>query len=286
MTLKECITNIIRQLQPTYSENEARWMARVIFEQLKGYTQVDLIIHADDTVSDFILTKINNVISRLLDHEPIQYIFGETKFYGITLKVNRNVLIPRPETEELVDMIVSDADNREDLRVADICTGSGCIAIALARNLKFPIITAVDISEPALEVARQNALMTKTNITFRRLDALNLPPVDPSARLDIVVSNPPYIGEAERTSMEKNVLDYEPQQALFVPDSNPLLFYKAISLWAMQQLKPGGKIYFELNPFHANDLTKWMTANGWDNVTLIPDMQKLTRFLTAQKPKE
>ena len=150
MTLHECVTGAECRLRSVYPDSEARWMVRIIFSQLKNYTQVDLIVKADEEVSDFIAGKVDAIVSRLLDHEPIQYIFGSATFYGITLKVTPDTLIPRPETEELVDMIVRRADGRTDLHVTDLCTGSGCIAIALARNLRFPHVTAVDISDKAL----------------------------------------------------------------------------------------------------------------------------------------
>lgn len=286
ITLDQCRQQAERRLSAVYPPGEARWMVRIIFEQLKGYSQVEMVIRASEPVSDFIVRKVGGVVDRLLRHEPIQYIFGHTRFYGIDLKVNPDVLIPRPETEQLVDIIVSDAGRREDLDVLDVCTGSGCIAIALARTLLFPRVTAVDISVRALGVARENAIFTRTDVTFVQEDALAmLPPREPA--FDIIVSNPPYIADGERASMDANVLDFEPHSALFVPDSDPLRFYHAICRYAVAALRPGGRLYFELNPRFANVLVSEMNAaRCWDDITLLPDMQRLSRFLTATRHRE
>ncbi len=281
MTLEECRTNIIERLRRIYPQGESSWMARIIFEQLKGYSQVDLVMKADTEISDYIAAKVDSVVDRLLRHEPIQYIFGETQFYGIRLKVTPATLIPRPETEELVEMIVRDADGRRDLQVLDICTGSGCIAIALARNLSFPSIEAIDISTDALEVARENSQLTRTHISFSEADALHLS-LRPCS-YDIIVSNPPYIAESERADMEANVLDYEPAVALFVPDSDPLRFYKAIAHASQNALKPGGRLYFEINPKYARELSDSLKSSGWSDVTLQRDSRGLYRFLSASR---
>lgn len=283
MTLKECCDNATARLLEAYPASETRWMVRIIFEHLKGYTPVDLVIKAGDQVSDFIAGKVSGVIDRLLAREPIQYIFGETQFYGLRLKVTPDTLIPRPETEELVDMIVREAGDRSDLRVLDIGTGSGCIAIALARNLRFPQVSAIDISPRALEVARENARTLRTNISFSQADALALtPPAAPA--YDIIVSNPPYIALHEQSGMDSNVLDHEPHSALFVPDSDPLVFYHAIARFALKALTPGGRIYFEINPLYAHDLSAFMQSGGWTDINLIPDTYRNIRFLSATNP--
>ena len=243
-----------------------------------------MAIKSDEPVSDFISSKISSIIDRLLTHEPIQYIFGETTFYGLRLKVTPDVLIPRPETEELVDMIVKDAADRPDLRVLDVCTGSGCIAIALARNLRFPIVEAIDLSPKALEIANDNIAATRTNVKTIQADALHLKPSPDS--FDIIVSNPPYIADRERSTMDSNVIDHEPSMALFVPDSNPLIFYTAICSYAKTALSSGGRIYFELNPLYADRLASQMSADGWQEVSLYRDMQSSVRFLSAICPEK
>lgn len=285
LTLRQCADNAIRRLLPEYPDGEARWMVRIIFEKLKGWNRTEMMIRADQEISPFIAGKVDEIVQRLLDHEPIQYILGEARFYGMTLNVTPDVLIPRPETEELVDMIVADADGRSDLRVMDLCTGSGCIAIALARNLPFADVTAVDISAKALEVAAGNATLTKTAIHFRNADVLSLPMPD-KADMDIIVSNPPYIAESERAAMDPNVLDHEPALALFVPDSDPLRFYRAISPYASRALRPGGRLYFEINPLFAAQLHSLLAADGWDDITITPDMQRRQRFISATAPSQ
>lgn len=285
LTLRQCADNAIRRLLSEYPDGEARWMVRIIFEKLKGWNRTEMMIRADQEISPFIAGKVDEITRRLLDHEPIQYILGEARFYGLTLNVTPDVLIPRPETEELVDMIVADAHGRSDLRVMDLCTGSGCIAIALARNLPFAEVTAIDISAKALEVAAGNATLTKTTIHFRNADVLSLPRPD-KADMDIIVSNPPYIAESERATMDPNVLDHEPSLALFVPDSDPLKFYRAISSYSRLALRPGGRLYFEINPLFAPQLLSMLEADGWTEITVTPDMQRKQRFISATAPAE
>lgn len=278
--LSELCHDAEQRLAPNYGLNEARWMVRIIFEHLKGYSQVDLIMKADMEMSDFIEQKVDNIINRLLEGEPIQYIFGQAKFYGMTLKVTPDTLIPRPETEELVDTIVRRADGRRDLRVLDIGTGSGCIAIALARNLVFPSVEAIDISPAALAVAKENAKTLKTNVYFRQADALHLP--EPDAPLyDIIVSNPPYIAQSEATEMSANVLDHEPHTALFVPDDDPLLFYRAIARYATKALRQGGLLCFEINPLFATELKQMLEKMAFNDIDIVRDMQKRQRFIFA-----
>ncbi len=284
MTLRQLCDSTIEKLSTHYPAGESRWMVRIIMEQLKGYTPVDLAIKANDEVSDFIAGKVDGIVDRLLADEPIQYIFSQAQFYGMKLKVTPTVLIPRPETEELVDMIVKHWNNRSDLHVLDACTGSGCIAIALARNLPFSHVDAFDISPEALAVADENGKSLRTKIDFYQADALNLSLAD-SQMYDIIVSNPPYIADHERNAMEANVLDHEPHIALFVSDSDPLEFYHAISTYALKALKPGGMIYFEVNPLYVSRLVQDMKDAGWEEVTTAIDMQKNVRFLSAQCPE-
>jgi release factor glutamine methyltransferase len=259
-------------------------MSRIIFENLKGWSPVDLVIRADELISDFIQEKINNIVERLLNNEPIQQIFGNTRWYGLTLQVTPATLIPRPETAELIDLIVHENPTK-DLRVLDAGTGSGCIAIALKRNLVFPDVTAIDISEEALAVARANAAVLHASINFRHADILNLPQTLTEAGFDIIVSNPPYIADHEKATMERNVLDFEPHTALFVPDSDPLRFYIALLKQACRgMLRPGGKIYFEINPLYAKELKEATEQLEFANVVVTRDTDGKLRFLSAIKP--
>lgn len=274
---------LVGRLSPQYGEGEAKAMTRLIFESLKGWSVTDLIINEDREVSEYMIEKINEILERLGADEPLQYILGEARFYGMDLKVDRSVLIPRQETEELVDLIVHENPG-EDLRVLDIGTGSGAIAIALSRNLRFPQVTAIDISESALVTARGNASRLHARIDFRREDIFTYEP--PRRAFDIIVSNPPYIAEKEKRDMARNVLDYEPESALFVPDENPLIYYRRISSVAMWALNDGGRLYFEINPLYASGLKDMLNASGYVDVRIIDDISHRPRMASAQKPRE
>ncbi len=276
--------DIISRLTPVFGVREATAMNRIIWEDLKGYSPTDLIIKSDLRVSEYMLAKIDDVMNRLEAGEPIQYILGKARFYGMDFAVSPAVLIPRPETAQLIDIIADDYGKRYDLRVLDIGTGSGCIAIALSRVLPFSIVEAFDISKDALEVAQSNAERLHARVRFINQDILTAtPPHVPM--LDIVVSNPPYIMESERESMESYVKDHEPAEALFVPDNNPLVFYNAACNYAREALIDDGSIYFELNPLTAERLATDMRNNGWKDVTLMRDDQGTVRFLKARVSK-
>ncbi|MDE5904504.1 peptide chain release factor N(5)-glutamine methyltransferase [Duncaniella sp.] len=280
-SLKQLLDASRSRLTPVYGGSEASWLLRIIMEHIKGWNQVELLMRADKEVSDFTVTRVNEVIDRLLANEPIQYIFGDTYWHGMTLKVSPAVLIPRPETEELVDIITKD-NPQPDLKVLDVCTGSGCIAVALAKFMNFPEVTAIDISDRAIAVAKENAALQKVKVDFQTADALDLGAAL-TAKYDIIVSNPPYVMDKEKSAMDANVLDHEPAIALFVPDSDPLKFYKAIADYAADALTDGGRLYFELNPLTADSLKDWMQQSGWRDVSLLPDLHAKTRFMIARK---
>lgn len=279
-TLRQLSDIACKKLSPIYGDSEARWLFRTIMEHLKGWNQVELALRADKEVSDFIVGRVDEAVGRLLEGEPVQYIYGDTYWYGMTLKVSPAVLIPRPETEELVDIIVKN-NPKSDLKVLDICTGSGCIAVALARSLNFPEVSGIDISDDALAIASANADALKVKVNFSKADALSLPEIENT--FDIIVSNPPYVLESEKSGMDKNVLDHEPHIALFVPDNDGLKFYKAIALYAKRALTDKGRLYFEINPLTAGQLKSWMEGEGWNDVELLTDMYGKTRFMIAEK---
>lgn len=279
-TLRQLMDEARGKLAPIYGDGETTWLLRTIMEHVKGWNQVELLLRADKEVSDFTIGRVNEAVDKLLAGEPVQYIYGDTYWYGMTLKVTPDVLIPRPETEELVDMIVKE-NSGNDLRVLDVCTGSGCIAVALAKSLNFPSVTGIDISEAALAVASGNASDQKVKVDFRKADALSLTPAD--GQYDIIVSNPPYVMESEKQEMDKNVLDHEPHIALFVPDNDALKFYKAIATYSREALSDNGTLYFELNPLTADELADWMRKEGWSDVQLLPDMHSKIRFMIAKK---
>ena len=284
--MKESVMEMRRRLEPIYGKDESRAMIREIFRVLKGWDATEFIIRLTDDypLSDYIRSKIEDILGRLERHGPLQYILGEAHFYGLDLHVEPGVLIPRPETEELVRVIAADNPS-SDLRVVDLGTGSGAIAIALSRYMSFPEITAIDLSPKAIEVATDNVKALKCNgIRVVQGDMTKWNPE--SASLDVVVSNPPYVDESEKAGMEANVRDYEPAEALFVPDSDPLKFYRAIAPEALKGLKPGGRLYFEINPRHADELKAMLAHDGFTNVELWRDAQGAYRYIKAQKPAD
>lgn len=281
MNVGELSKWILSKLTPRYGDSEARSMSRIIMEDVLNYTPVQVIMNNDMAVPDFIPEKISRIVHRILANEPIQYVMGEARFCGLSLKVTPAVLIPRPETEELVDLIIKQWSTVPDINVLDLCTGSGCIAVALARGLRFPHMTAIDISADALSVAKENASGLKVKIDFRQADALNLPP--DKGLFDIIVSNPPYIAEHERADMPANVIGHEPDIALFVPDSDPLEFYSAISRYAMDALTERGTLYFEINPLFTQDLEQMLRHTGFNNITIMADMYGKQRFAIIKR---
>ena len=252
-------------------------------EDVRGATPTDLVVNGDRTVEPPTLGRIYDIVARIISGEPVQYAVGSARFYGIDFTVTPDVLIPRPETEGLVDMIVSQWSGRDDLRVLDCGTGSGCIAIALARNLPFSAIDAIDISNAALKVAEENSRRLKTSVGFYRRDILKLTPPD-APLYDIIVSNPPYIARDEAAAMDDRVLGYEPADALFVPDDNPLIFYRAISAYAVKALKAGGRLYFEINPRFRDAMTAMLADDGFTDIDTRRDYLGRYRFVSASKP--
>lgn len=284
MILKEKIREIKARLATVVGEREAYWMTRDIIDDVMGYNEVDMLIKGEEVLSEFIAEKLDAIVGRVEKGEPIQYVLGWARFEGNRFKVTHDTLIPRPETQELVDLIILRHGDEKDLRVIDVGTGSGCIAISLARGLKFPIVSAIDISQSALDVAQENAKALKTNVKFDCRDALNLQTVG-NERYNIIVSNPPYIADSERAEMDDRVLDYEPATALFVPDEDPLRFYRAIAKWGTQVLLPGGVIYYEINPRYAVEMQSMMQGFGYVGVEIVEDLQSKERFLCAKMPK-
>jgi len=279
MILKEAIEQLKSGLAGVAEPQEVQAMIRVICEDVFNYDQVDVALRQESELPDFAQERIADLIARLRRHEPLQYVVGQALFHGHKFKVTPAVLIPRPETEQLVDLII-DENAGSDLRVLDMGTGSGCIAISLARALKFPQIDALDVSRDALVVARENAATLKVKVRFFESDMLA---PQPAARYDIIVSNPPYVCWSEREAMESNVKDYEPGQALFVPDNAPLLFYKAIAPYAAQSLERGGRLYLEINQRFGNEVKRLLEDCGFDEVRIIDDSFGNPRFAAATR---
>lgn len=281
MTVDQVIRGAVNRLVPHYQQGEARAMVEMAIEKLKGWTRVDILTRGDAEVTPWLESEMTKITDRLLLDEPIQYILGEAQFHGLTLAVTPATLIPRPETAQLVDIVADMADDRSDLHVADIGTGSGAIAIALARTLRFAHVDAFDISTDALDVARKNAATLKVKVNFIHADILKAQL--PADAYDIIVSNPPYVTESERPDMEPNVLLYEPSTALFVPDADPLRFYRRIATIGLTALKSGGLLAFEINRAYGKETVAMLDKLGYDDVELMRDSFGNDRFVTARK---
>ncbi len=248
--------------------------------QIKSYQQR---IEQERLFSESEILTIENVIVQLKQHRPIQYILGESEFCGLRVIVNENVLIPRPETEELVQKIKkSYPKGKHPKTILDICTGSGCIALALKNYFPEAEVVGIDISETAIRLAKQNAIDNKLEVDFFVEDALNLSPVIQSWKFDLIVSNPPYISESEKATMNLNVLNHEPHLALFVPDDSPLLFYEAIDRIAKQILNPKGKIFMEINSRFGDETVNAMKSILFKAIKLRSDLSGNVRFLIAE----
>lgn len=280
MTTREAILLLRSELDTCYDSHEIEGMTRVIFEDVLLWQPVDIVIRENEQLPEFFDNRLTNIIERLKQNEPLQYILGKARFHGHSFAVTPATLIPRPETEQLVDMII-DENPSSDLEVLDIGTGSGCIAISLARALKFAQVTATDISPDALTVAQQNASALKTRVKFLEQDILTCR--TPSEAWDIIVSNPPYITEKEKAAMERNVLDYEPASALFVPDDDPMLFYRPIAAYAIRALKNGGRLYLEINRAMAQQVSDTLKWSGLSNIQVHNDFNGNNRFVSATK---
>lgn len=265
------------------SAGEGDAAARVLLEDIAGYDRKYLFMNGDREILPFTMQKVDAAVAAVAAGEPVQYAAGKALFMGMMLKVTPAVLIPRFETEGLVDMITDAAGTASDLRVLDIGTGSGCIAIALARALAFPTVTAVDVSVDALAVARDNAAAMKVTVDFRRLDILTAtPPAAPA--YDIVVSNPPYVTDSERADMDPRVADHEPAAALFVPDSDPMRFYRAIAAYAAAALVPGGRLYLEINQNFPEQVRAVLAEAGFADIAVSRDYRGNFRYATACRP--
>ena len=274
-------THIRQELSDYYADNEASAMAKWILTDVFNFSTLDLYAGKDMNFSAEMKTRAEDILKRLKCYEPLQYIIGETTFDGLTFEVTPAVLIPRPETVELVDWIVTDHP-QQNVRVLDIGTGSGCIPISLAKRLEHSVVSAWDISMEALEVARRNGLRNEVNVDFELVDALK--PDHPAIQVDVLVSNPPYIGESEKQTMERNVLDWEPALALFVPDNDPLLFYRRIADIGMEILANRGTLYYEINQLYGPETVRMLEEKGYVEVELRKDLSGNNRMIKAVRP--
>lgn len=269
-----------RTLEPLYGNGEARAITDYVLDVCFGLSKADILCGAVEEMTAEKTVELNKIFNRLTKGEPVQYVLGRAEFCGRWFNVRPGVLIPRPETEELCAWITADSKASASPEVLDIGTGSGCIAITLQLDMPESKVTAWDISADALDVARENAQQLGANVNFVKLDALN---AKPEGEWDVIVSNPPYICEKEKKDMAVNVLEHEPHTALFVPDADPLLFYRAITRLAVQTLSKGGRLYFEINPIYADDTCRMMQAEGMTAVELRSDMYGKQRMAKGVK---
>ncbi|MCX2474588.1 peptide chain release factor N(5)-glutamine methyltransferase [Pedobacter sp. MC2016-05] len=280
MKLGELEEHFKEELSQQYDGDEARAMFSLAAEHVLKFSPGKLRMMGD-SVMDFVhLQKMLSILNDLIIGKPIQYILGETHFYGLVFIVNENVLIPRPETEELVDWIISDLKLKptDSIKIFDIGTGSGCIPITLKKHLSEASVSSLDVSTDALEVAQKNAVQLNTPLSFIHADILKY---SSEEKYDVIVSNPPYIRDLEKAGMHANVLDYEPQLALFVDDNNPLIFYNAIADFAKTNLKPTGNLYLEINEFLSSETIEMLSAKGFTSIDLRKDMQFKNRMIKA-----
>jgi len=278
------IFNFIReQLRDFYPDAEIKLFSYLIIAAVCKMDKLSVLQHKDKQLSLNEHVRIQAIIEELKKYRPIQYILGETEFYGLIFKVNENVLIPRPETEELIERIIK--EEKPPLSLLDIGTGSGCIAVTLAKFLSGTEVFALDISEEALEIARQNANNNHADVHFFQHDILKDDPFAfpyTSLTFDCIVSNPPYVTLKDKATMAKNVLDYEPHLALFVPQDNPLLFYERIAGFARSRLKKAGSLYLETNSLYGRASAKVLENKKFRNVKLLKDISGNDRILIAK----
>lgn len=283
MTLKQLNIYILESLTPAVGINEAKAMARVILEDVALVDPVRLALSPDTEVAPSTEAKIRTIVGRVLGGEPLQYVLGTTIFHGMRLSIAPGVLIPRPETSALVDIVVSQWGTQPDLQVLDLGTGSGAIAIALAKSLAFPNIIAVDNSTAALKIARVNCERLNVScVNLVQMDMLSdtLPP----GPFHIIISNPPYVLSSEATAMSPRVLDHEPHSALFVADADPLIYYRTILCAASTALCEQGKIYFEINPSQVQGMRRLLLNNRFRDIDILRDYKGQYRYAIATRP--
>lgn len=277
--MKRIIQKIKEELGSYYNEGEVTALTRIIATEILGIAPTTYYLKDCVTLSTEEEATLSATIERLKRHEPIQYIQGYTEFCGLKFKVNRATLIPRPETSELVEWIAGDHKGKA-VNILDIGTGSGCIAVSLAHRLPLSKVTAWDISPEAIAIAIENSKENNTKVTFEIVDILTQRPTE--GVFDVIVSNPPYIKENEKSAMHKNVLDWEPHTALFVPNNDPLIFYRTIAQKAMTMLTTGGTLYFEINRAHGAETMNMLADFGYKNIELRQDFAGNDRMIKAE----
>lgn len=282
MELLQLKNEFTEAISPQYPTEEVQSFFFLLSEKYLKMTRLKIALQPDLEIAENEAELFKNALLRLKKYEPIQYILGDTEFYGLPFLVNKHTLIPRPETEELVEWIISEFRFHPitigtNFRILDIGTGSGCIAVSLAKNLPNSKVSALDISEEALKIAKENAKINEVEIDFLEMDILQIESL--SEKYEVIVSNPPYVRESEKGKMHPNVLDYEPAVALFVKDEDALVFYRAIAQLSKTALNPGGSLYFEINEYLGKELKRFLTAEGFGNIIIKKDIFGKERML-------
>ena len=283
MKIKEYKLLFIQELLPIYDSGEVESFFYLILEAKHQLKRIDLALNPNLTFSEDEIQKWDLILEQLKAEIPIQYLLGKTSFYGLDFNVNPSVLIPRPETEELVEWIIkfnSNIEKFKNLKILDIGTGSGCIAISLAKNIPNTQVFAIDVSEKALATAKKNAILNNVSVTFINQNILETK--DLEQKFDIIVSNPPYVRELEKQEIKKNVLDNEPHLALFVEDNDALLFYRKIGTLAIKNLSNNGQLYFEINQYLGNETVDLLENLGFKNIQLRKDIYGNDRTIKAE----
>ena len=275
-TRREILLKISEAIKELYGEVEARQIAEIVVTECGGIGRNELLV---EPYKELEIKDIDRIIRELCEWRPVQYVIGRAEFYGLDFEVAEGVLIPRPETEELVEWIALESSS--NARILDVGTGSGCIAISLRRCLKNSRVWALDISDKALAIARRNSLKYAPDVEFIEGDALADFSTLVSEKLDVVVSNPPYIPRSDESLMRRNVTDYEPDTALFVEDSDPLIFYRSIARTARRMLKPQGKLYFEIYELYAGEMRAMLEAEGYTDIVVREDFRGKERMVCA-----
>lgn len=270
-----------QQLKEIYIENEIDSLFFIALEYVTSISKIEYILQKEEEISEEKLIELKFILEELTKNKPIQYITKNAYFYGLNFYVNEKVLIPRQETNELVDWVLMSVTHSKPIKILDIGTGSGCIAITLKKNLPLSEVFAIDISNEAIQVAQKNANDNQVEINFLQKNILEIN--DLKSNFDIIISNPPYVRELEKLEMALNVLDNEPHLALFVPDNNPLLFYEKITEIALKNLTEDGMLFFEINQYLSAETKKMIENKGFKNVTLRKDLQENYRMILAKK---
>jgi release factor glutamine methyltransferase len=294
MLVKEYKTTFLSELSPLYDEMEIESFFYIILESFHNKKRIDLALYPEMEMDALQLLRWQSTLAELKKEKPLQYIVGETEFYGLPFLVNENTLIPRPETEELVELIIKSYNLQPTTynpKILDIGTGSGCIAISLAKNLTNSQVFAIDVSEKALTTAKKNAEINEVTINFIQADILKVDDLEnlsnsnsklPS-QYDVIVSNPPYVRNLEKSEIKPNVLEYEPHLALFVDDSDALLFYRKIAELAKKNLKENGKLYFEINQYLGKETVELLENLGFNDVVLKKDIYGNDRIIQCTR---